>query len=110
MRDPAITVSPFIDITDSREWHVKTHDKKLVGREHVQNPLSCCDRLVLVVIHLEIPLGALHCHYVLSARVGSDHDTFAVALDMKCQQAWRMSGSVDRSDARHDFVARLDEA
>src|SRR4249919_425567 len=109
VRHPAVAALPFLHIADAGKRHMKAGEKQPVGREHIQDPLTRRHGLVLVVIHLEMPFGTLHCHDVLRAGVGGDHETLAAALDMKREQPGRMTGGVDGGDARHDLVARFDE-
>ena len=70
---------------------------------------ACRNRFFFVIVHLEVPFRALHCHHILSAGIGGDHEAFAIAFDMKRQQARRMSSSVDRRYARTRPVSGLNE-
>src|SRR4029078_4776014 len=88
---------------------MKACDEQLVGGQHVEHSFASSDSLVLVVVHFEMPFRAWHGNHVLRARVGGDHDSFAIAFNVEGKQSGRMAGSIDRCNAGNDFVVWLDK-
>ena len=70
--------------------------------------LRVTDRLVLVVVDVEMQIGPLQRHHVMAGGVGPVDHALALALDGEGHQPGRMPEGVDRADAGHDLVARLD--
>ena len=59
MRDPAVTTLRLLYKTDARKRHMKTNDKDLVGRNHIQDTLAGCRRHLLIVIDVEMDVRSL---------------------------------------------------
>src|ERR1051326_3355754 len=109
-RNPAIRAAAALDRAEPRERHVVAGDEQALSRRHVEYALARRDRLLLVVVDVELPLRPLERDDVMPAGVGPDQELSALALDVVRHHPRRMAKHVDRADTGRDLVARLDEA
>ena len=79
-----------------------------LARHHGEDALAGGHRLLLFVVDVEMQVRPLQRHHIMAAGVGPIEQALALALDMERQQSGRMPERIDRGDARHHLVARLD--
>ncbi len=84
-------------------------DHEPLARHHGEDALAGGHRLLLLVVDVEMQVRPLQRHHIMAAGIGPVEQALAFALYMERQQTGRMSEGVDRADAGHHLVARLDE-
>jgi hypothetical protein len=87
---------------------VAQHGDPLV-REAAEDALARLDRLGLVGVVKDLPVGVLHGPDVVVGGVGGDHHAGVVAFEQEGHVAGGVAVGLDRGDARGGGVARVQE-